>query len=267
MCIRSGRLTVGLRLMDIVFEKGSREKPRGHALLYFKSSSDPQEIWASYLVVLPITVDVSKYVPPFLMSQIGELGPNDLSTFAFPPAPEKVEGYQRIETLAAMRDDDVLFGGTINPLDVASAMMSLNEAVRSYAEICSERQVAQGVTDPEADQSPEGLGVNEVLYGLMSDGDKVGELTKLVGRLRYVLEGTEESLVKEAEADINVIAQHLPENHRIPRLIEVAKAGGGQGARLTDLYLQRCFHLIQEEYVKLGEVEKEIRVLEGSEPE
>lgn len=80
--------------MEIIFEKGSEEKPKGHALLYFRSSSDPEELWASYLVVLPIAVDLSKYVPPFLMNQVGELGPKELSAFAFPPAPEKAERIQ-----------------------------------------------------------------------------------------------------------------------------------------------------------------------------
>jgi ribosome-associated protein YbcJ (S4-like RNA binding protein) len=34
---------------------------------------------------------------------------------------------------------------------------------------------------------------------------------------------------------------------------------------LAGLYLQRCFHLVQEEYVKLGQVEQEIKVLESGE--
>ena len=251
--------------MDIVFERGSQEKPKGHALLYFRGSSDPEELWATYLVMLPIAVDVSKYVPPFLMNQVGEVGPKDLSAFAFPPAPERVDGYRRLEELAAIRDDDILFGGTINPTDVPSAMMSVSEAVQRYAESYSKLQLSYDLADSTAGRGSQGVGVNEVLYGLMSDGDRLSELTKLVGKLRYAVEGGEETMTEEAEAEINLLARHLPENHRVDKLIGAAKAGDSRGARLADLCLRRCFHLVREEYVKLGQVEAEIKALEAAE--
>ena len=85
--------------MDVVYERGSREAPKGHALIYFRSSSDRDEVWVTYAVILPISVDVSKYVPPFLMNQLGDVGPKEMSAFAFPPAPEKLSGYGQIENL------------------------------------------------------------------------------------------------------------------------------------------------------------------------
>ena len=247
--------------MDIVFEKGSSEEPKGHALIYFRSSADPSELWGSYLVILPIAVDVSKYVPPFLMNQVS---PMDLSAFAFPPAPERIEGQSFLEQLAEKRSDDVLFCGTIDPADVAAGMMSVNEVVQRYSQMCSALMPAQAPAagEPSAEEDL-GLSVNEVMYGLMADNDKLSELTKLVGRLRYAAESGEEALAREAEVDINLLASHLPENHQVTRLIEVAKAGGNRGVRLADLYLQRCFHLTHEAYVKLGQVEDEIRTLES----
>ena len=249
--------------MDIVFERGSMEEAKGHALLYFRGSSDPDEIWATYIVILPITVDISKYVPPFLMNQVGELGPKDLSGFAFPPAPEKVAGYQYLQDLAAIRDDDILFGGTINPSDIPTAMMSVNEAVQRYADAYSEKVPAGQPSDAGADEDAASIGVNEVLYGLMSDNDRLSELTKLVGKLRFAVEGGEEALTREAETDIHLLAKHLPEEHQVSSLIEAAKGEGADGMALTDLWLKRCFHLIQQEYVKLGQVEAEIRSLES----
>ena len=253
--------------MELAFDKGSEDSPRGHALLYFRSSLDPEELWATYLVVLPITVDVSKYVPPFLMNQVGELGPKDLSAFAFPPAPERVPNYAQLEELAAARNDDILAGGTVNPTDVSAAMMSVNEAVQRYVEIYTKSRPSPHMAEAAEEEEEEGAagaGVNEVLYGLMSENDKLGELTKLVGRLRFDVEGAEEALAKEAEADIRAMARHLPENHQISRLIEAARAGDSSGTQLADLYLQRCFHLVHEEYVKLGQVEEQIRTLEAS---
>ena len=60
--------------MTLSFELGNIESPKGHALLYFKDSVQ-DDFYATYIVLLPITVDVSKYVPPFLMNQVGEFGP------------------------------------------------------------------------------------------------------------------------------------------------------------------------------------------------
>ena len=113
---------------------------------------------------------------------------------------------------------------------------------------------------------PGGLGVNEVLYSLMSDADRLSELTKLVGKLRVAIDGGEDALATEAESDINLLVSHLPENHKATRLIESVRAEGATGARLAELYLQRCFHLIREDYVKLGEVEDEINTLEKEGP-
>ena len=251
--------------MDIVFERGTGSKPRGHALLYFRSSSDAGELWATYVVMLPITVDLSKYVPPFLMNQVGDLGGKDLSAFAFPPAPEKVAGYHYLEELAAIREDDILFAGTIDPADAASAMMAVSEAVQRYADMYFELVMTSQPTDAADVEEAVGFGVNEVLYGLMSDGDKLSELTSLVGKLKFAAEGGEGALIEEAEAEINLLAKHLPEDHQISRLVEAAKAGGSGSARLAYLFLQRCYHLNQEEFVKLGQVEEEIRGLEAEE--
>ena len=249
--------------MAIEFEKGDREGPKGHAVLYFESASDPKEVWATYLVILPISVDVSKYVPPFLMNQVGELGAQDLSAFAFPPSPERVEGREYLTRLADSRGDDVLFGGRIDPADVPSAMMLVNESVQQYAEWYSATSEGyEALVEEETGDAA--LGVSEVLYELMSEADKLSELTKLVGRLRFAAEGGEAGLAGEAEADIEVLARHLPAEFEIPRLVAFTKSGGALAGRIADLCLQRCFHLAQQEFVKLGQVEREIETLEAS---
>ena len=248
--------------MGIVFDIGSKERPKGHALLYFRSSDDPVGVWVTYVVVLPISVDVSKYVPPFLMNEVGELSGKELSSFAFPPAPERMEGYDGLQALAANRDDDVLFGGVINPTDVPSAMMAINEAVQEYAGIYA--QVASGSTEV-ATEGPEGggVGVSEVLYGLMGDTDKLGELTRLAGRLRFSVEGADAGLVKETEDDIKLLSGHLPPTLNIPQLVQAVKSSDSRAAELADLYLQRCYHLVQEEYGKLTQIESQIKHLES----
>ena len=249
--------------MAIDFERGDPNAPKGHALLYFRSSLNPEEILGTYVICFPISFDVAKYVPPFLMGQVSGIDPKDLSALAYPPAPEKLDGHSALVKLAASREDDVLFCGTLDPSDVPAGMMAVNDAVREYNEKYGSFALSAASDETLAEPGTPGFAVNEVLYGLMSDNDKLGELTRLVGRLRFAAEGMEEGLVAETERDIMALAQHLPENHRVPRLIEEAKTKGEDGARLADLYLQRCFHLTQEEYVKLGQVEEQISDLEA----
>ena len=125
--------------MEVVFDRGDITKPKGHALVYFKDSGNSSSVWVTYIVILPIKVDVSKYVPPFLMNQVGgEFAGEQLSSFAFPPAPEQMGNYKEIEDLAMMRDDDILFGGTLAPADVSSSMslvlslIHISEPTRPY---------------------------------------------------------------------------------------------------------------------------------------
>jgi hypothetical protein len=248
--------------MDLTFERGTPDRPKGHALLYFLDSATRQEVWATYLIILPIEVEVSKYVPPFLMNQLGDAGPKGLSAFAFPPAPEKMHGKTHLESLAALRDDDILNGGAINTTDVGAAMYTVNDIIHKYADLYT--QATEGAAPAsEAEGAEAGVGVNEVLYGLMSDGDKLGELTKLVGRLRFAAEGSEAGVVKETEDEITVLARHLPEHHHIARLVRAAKGADQRSVRLAELYLQRSYYLIHQSFTKLAQLEKEIRDLES----
>ena len=261
LALRPNFLELG---MEFTFDRGSAEAPKGHALVYFRGAQDQDECWATYIVVLPILVDVSKYVPPFLMSQMGDIGPKDLSAFAFPPAPERVSGYDYVQQLATARGDDIIYGGTMNPTDISSALMVITEAIAWYAQAYAENTESETEEEaPAPDGESPGYDVNEVLYDLMSDNDKLGELTRLVGRLTDAVDTRDETLVKETQDEISILARHLPDNHEIIRLTQAAKTGGDVGSKLAGLYLQRCFHLIAEEYVKLGQVEDEIQSLEA----
>ena len=252
--------------MDFSFERGTAQSPRGHALLYFHNSRDADEILATYLVILPIQVDVSKYVPPFLMNQLGDAGPSELSAFAFPPAPEPVSGLENLHSLAEARLDDVIYGGSIPPNDVAALLGAVNDAIGWYADLCSEHseraipELADGGDDEDDDEDH--LNVNDILYDLMSDQDKLGELTQLVGRMRDAVSAGDFALADEIRADVMTLGRHLPENHEVPRLAEAAARPGENAGRLANLYLQRCFHLMAEEYAMLGKVENEIRGIE-----
>ena len=250
--------------MDFTFEKGSADSPRGHALIYFHNSQDASELLATYLIVFPIQTDVSKYVPPFLLNQIGEAGAHELSAFSFPPAPEPVSGMDEIERLAEVREDDIIYGGSINVSDVISLIGMVNEAIQWYSDLWESYAQPEKVIAEAADSDDDeiGLSVNDVLYGLLSDQDKLNELTRLVGRLRDAVDSGDMSLAAETRSEIIALGRHLPDNHQVSRLANAAGSEGENAARLTSLYLQRCFHLTSEEYVMLGQVEDEIRSIE-----
>ena len=100
------------------------------------------------------------------------------------------------------------------------------------------------------------------MYSLMSDMDRLEELTKLVGRLRYSVEAGEDSLGKETEEDILALSSYFPDSYQIENLLRWAKeTNDDSAATKTDLYLKRCFLLAKEEYVELGKVEKDISQL------
>ena len=71
--------------MDISFEKGDPQRPKGHALAYFRTHSEPDKVYATYIIVLPLSVDFAKYVPPFLTSHLANMTLGDLSAFSLPP--------------------------------------------------------------------------------------------------------------------------------------------------------------------------------------
>ena len=81
--------------MDLTFERGDPQHPKGHALVYFRVSTEPDKVYATYVITLPIKADLGKYVPPFLASHLGGMPLSDFSAFAMPPIPEPVRSHHR----------------------------------------------------------------------------------------------------------------------------------------------------------------------------
>jgi len=250
--------------MPLNFVNGAASNPKGHALVFFEDSASGV-YYASYVVLLPITVDVSKYVPPFLMNQVGELGAGDMNAFAFPPAPEPVTDLEYLLQLSDQRSDDLIDAGTIRPSDVTDSMMKVNEIVEEYLQIYEDVfgtfSSDQSEIDESSSESNNTTGVNDVLYSLMGDSDRLSELTKLVGKLRYSIQTEEEGLISEAREEIKVLSTFLPDSFEIDKLIQAAVGSNDGSETLTDLYLKRCFHLHREEYAELAAIETEIAAI------
>ena len=263
--------------MDLTFERGDAQRPRGHALVYFRVDTEPDKLYASYIVVLPVKADFGKYVPPFLASHLGNLPLNDFSAFAMPPVPEEISGHGELERLSDLRGDDLVFASSMFSFDLPRMMEGITDAVQSYSDLCADFYDRQGlagaasaevlpsspaqetVTEPE-DNS---YSVNEVLLGLMSERDKLAELSRLLGKLQFAQEGSDDSMTGEVTEEITALSRHLPEEFQVLNLLAAAREATGRGSRLAQLYLDRCFRLSDGDTATVYSLEAQIEELKG----
>ena len=259
--------------MTLEYHIGDSASPKGHALIYFRDGANPDQVGASYVVTLPISVDISKYVPPFLAGQVEQLGSGDMSSFSFPPAPESVPSESWLRETATSRGDDLLFGGVVNLGDITSLMAVVADISGEYSEQCEKLGI--GVADPntiwpgtDADDRESGgpadtkvTDVNDVMYSMMSEPDLLTELTTLMGRFQYESSGGDTAGALESEAKIRSIANHVPENRRIDLMIEAAADGRGDSAKRAQLYLDRAFAMYREDYTRVHVIEQEIKTI------
>ena len=253
-------------------------------MLYFRVDTEPDKVYATYVVTLPVKSDLTKYVPPFLASHLGNLPLSDLSAFAMPPVPEAVNSFGELERLSQLREDDLVYGGSMFSFDLPRMMETATEAVQVYSSLCSEalgmistpaegaaeaigeelRETLEAAAVPETEPEPEpddSLNVNEVLFSFMSESDKLGELSRLLGRLRFAVDGADQSEAHEVGAEITVLARHLPENFKVSDLLNVAKDNSERSSQLAKLYIDRCFRLSAGDAGAATELDAQIQLL------
>ena len=275
--------------MALQFEIGDPLRPRGHALLYFRVDTEPDQVYGTYIVTLPITADLTKYVPPFLAAHLGsgDTGPlANFAAFAMPPMSEVVEGgYDRLVRLANLRGDDLVYGGNMFSYELPRMMEAVAAAVQDYSDAWHEVAGSPGAAVPADDaalapagaESPfvprvleegegDGLGVNEVLWSFMSEGDRLAELGRLLGRLRFAQEGNDAAGIAEIIAEMTALGRHLPAAYNIDALVANAGASGPVAAQLAQLYLDRCYRLSSGDDEQVRRIEEAIRNLERRGP-
>ncbi|PKB71796.1 MAG: hypothetical protein BZY87_03495 [SAR202 cluster bacterium Io17-Chloro-G6] len=274
--------------MDLTFDRGDQQNPRGHALLYFRVDTEPDLVYATYVVTLPVKSDLTKYVPPFLASHLGSLPLSDLSAFAMPPVPEAVGSYSELERLSQLRGDDLVYGGNMFSFDLPRMMETATEAVQAYSSLCSDALTmtgtpvegaaaaladelgqiqesappsAEGPAPEPAEEPDDSYNVNEVLFSFMSESDKLAELSRLLGRLRFAVDGSDQATADEVGQEITVLARHLPEDFRIGDLLHVARDNSQKSSELAKLYIDRCFRLSAGDAGAAKELENQILLL------
>jgi hypothetical protein len=97
----------------------------------------------------------------------------------------------------------------------------------------------------------------------MPDGEKVGRLARLTGTLRYALDGGDSRAVEETVSEMQRVARHLGDKYRPNELIAAARSPEARAAQLAQLYIERCYKLVEEDYAALAELDTRIGELEG----
>src|SRR6266702_3514014 len=221
--------------MTIRFIRGDSQAPKGHAIFYARSATDSLTVLATYCVVPPMPLSLAKYLPSFLASQ---LSPEDLQeatnvpVMPIPPMLEEGNALERLQMLAERRDDDLCDIGILTAIE------------------------------DEAPIALDDLDTDELLIQTMTDRQRLAELGKLVGVARYALEGRDEHQLQETRLRMRRVAQSLADKYRSTELTEAAFDPDERGARLAELYLERAYKLLDEEYSDIPDIERAIRELQ-----
>jgi hypothetical protein len=254
----------------LTFRAGDVERPRGHALVFFRDADGGDDIWATYLVVAPIKMDLGKYIPAAFASQLaGQLSAAGPSAYPLPPVPEKFEGgIAALERLAEARNDDLLDGGTLRMSDPLYALQPVNDIGSQYADKCTAffDALAANALPPERTSTSTSSGsrqtsdvdVDDLLLQVMPDRDKVGRLARLAGTLRYAVEGGDTGLADETAGEMEQVGRHLSDKYRAGELIAAARSSAPNASRLAELYLERCYRLVDEDYAAMADLDSKI---------
>jgi len=215
-------------------------------------------------------LSLAKYLPSFLASQ---LSPEDLQeatnvpVMPIPPMLEEGSTLERLQMLAERRDDDLCEIGTVNPKDEATRMQLVAQACQEYGQFyvnyaSTFAQVPSiAAIEEEASLALDDLDAEELLIQTMTDRQRLAELGKLVGVARYALDGHDAYQLQETKQRMQRIAKPLAEKYRSAELIAAAFDPGERGARLAELYLERAYKLLDEEYADIPRIEQAIREL------
>ena len=238
------------------FERGDADRPRGHALLYYRATDG--QVLATYVVVLPIAINPAKYIPPAFAQRLSEQA--TVAATALPPIPEAMESIEAVQRLADLRGDDLLDGGVVSP-DPERLMMQTHEIANEYAERYKSMAESQPVAPSTQLEAPD---EDELRWVLLDERGRIGELAKLTGQLRYAVDGSDARQIESTVKEIERLARHLPEKYRIDEFLRAARRPGESGARLAELYIDRCYKLGNEQYETLADIDREIAALEAS---
>jgi hypothetical protein len=247
--------------MQLIFERGNQGQPKGHALVYFRDS-EGSGVLATYIVIPPIVIDFAKYLPPMFAGQGMAANLQQASSIVpLPPVPEKIAGLESLRVLAERRDDDLIAAGDASASNVEQLLTYTTEAAQLYFHMYEDFSRGFPETNaPEETHEIEGPSAEELTYALMGERDRLGELSKLTGALRYALGGNDSQLANETSDRMRLLAKHMPPKYWADRLVEAAATPGESGGRLSQLYLERGYKLLDEDYAAVAQLDEQIKL-------
>ena len=258
--------------MQLRFELGDSQAPRGHAILYAHTGGNSDRILATYCVVLPIQFSIGKYLPPMFASQIPLEGLRDASAMSVVPIPPMLEdgpSFAELRAIAERRDDDLCDLGTVFVSDEGQRMTYAAEACAQYAQLFATYSSSwPAVTEAEPEATPlDDLDVSAVMAQMLPERDRLAELARFIGQARYALDVRDTYQLDAVKQSMRRIVQTLPAKYRADQLMEAALRTDAAGPRLAELYLQRAYKLLEEDYAGIPPIEESIRALrEGDTP-
>ncbi len=258
--------------MQLRFELGDSQTPRGHAILYARAGNADRYI-ATYCVVAPIQFSIGKFLPPILSGQLpmGSMpDPSAASVLPIPPILEDVDSLAALRQMAERRGDDLCDLGNVFTTDDAQRMGYAAEACQSYGELYATYQARWPEVGSERgaiESTPlDDLDVEDVMTEVMPERDRLGELARLISQARYASEGHDRKALEDVTQRMHRIARSLPEKYRAEQLVGAAVREDAAGAQLAELYLQRAYKLVDEDYAGIPPIERSIRQALGEEP-
>lgn len=259
--------------MQLRFELGDSQAPRGHAILYARAGNADRYI-ATYCVVAPISFSIGKFLPPILSGQLSMGGMPDTSAASvlpIPPILEDVASMAALRQMAERRGDDLCDLGNVFTTDDAQRMSYAAEACQSYGELYATYQAqwpsAGSDSGGSLDVTPlDDLNIEDVMTEVMPERDRLGELARLIGQARYASEGHDTKALDDVSQRMHRIARSLPEKYRAEQLVNAALRDDATGSELAGLYLQRANKLLDEDYAGIPPIERSIRQALGEEP-
>jgi hypothetical protein len=257
--------------MGIHFLRGNGQTPRGHALLFARSTTDSQVIYSTYCLIPPIPMSLAKYFPPILAAQfpIEELqSAGRISGMPIPPMLEEGLSLEELEELADRRDDDLCDLGSVSSEEVERmqvAAANCQEYAQLYSNSMLQSHPTQKKTPPSGPLSVDEQSPEDLLLETMPERQKFAELGKLIGTARYALDGQDAALLQDTKRRMEQIIRRLPEKYRGIDLVTAATSSKPNSGRLAELYLSRAYKLVDEEYADIPEIDRAIQELRTKE--
>jgi hypothetical protein len=258
--------------VQLRFELGDPQAPRGHAILYARASGASGasgRYLATYCIVLPIPFSIGKYLPPILAGQMPmeamEQSLPDASAMPIPLMLEDASSLAALRQLAERRGDDLCDMGTLVIGDDSHRLTFAAEACNEYGQLYGDYR--RGWPDPETPMSSpplDELDVESVVAMALPERQRLGEVARLIGQARYAMETGDRKQLETATIHLRNVARSLPEKYRADQMVEAALRTDAIGPHLAELYLQRAYKLADEQYIDIPPIEQEIRELRAS---